>query len=249
MKRIIEHIRTEKLYVAQFDYYLILIEKGFFIGGCISFILYLMFYYVIDDKDLAYVFQALALAGGYVFVLTFFVKLCQGYSIQEDGICFRYRFIKHKLLYEDIKCIIIVNSSTNGGKIVKIPYIIIIGGEQDEILQYCNNFHNLPYRRYVLSSNNIRVKLGAKIGCYHPGNIWTIVNKDSSAISDYGFIWNNKKELYRIFKGFRGDYYIAASVIESYRDKFDNIVKEYGISDNQIHVIDDSTDGKFLWWL
>ena len=42
---------------------------------------------------------------------------------------------------------------------------------------------------------------------------------------------------------------IAASVIESYRDKFDNIVKEYGISDNQIHVIDDSTDGVFLWWL
>ena len=41
---------------------------------------------------------------------------------------------------------------------------------------------------------------------------------------------------------------IAASVIESYRDKFDNIVKEYGISDNQIHVIDDSTDGEFLWW-
>ena len=81
MKRIIEHIRTEKLYVAEFDYYLILIEKGFFIGGCISFILYLMFYYVIDDKDLAYVFQALALAGGYVFVLTFFVKLCQDKSM------------------------------------------------------------------------------------------------------------------------------------------------------------------------
>lgn len=38
--------------------------------------------------------------------------------------------------------------------------------------------------------------------------------------------------MYKIFKGFRGDYHIAASVIESYRDKFDNIVKEYGISDN-----------------
>ena len=113
-------------------------------------------------------------------------------------------------------------------------------------MQYCNNFHNLPYRRYVLSSNNIRVKLGAEIGCYHPGNIWTIFNKGSSAISDYGFIWN-KREIYKIFKGFRGDYHIAASVIESYRDKFDNIVKEYGISDNQIHVIDDSTDGEFLW--
>lgn len=88
--------------------------------------------------------------------------------------------------------------------------------------------------------------MGAEIGCYHPGNIWTIFNKGSSAISDYGFIWN-KREIYKIFKGFRGDYHIAASVIESYRDKFDNIVKEYGISDNQIHVIDDSTDGEFLW--
>lgn len=35
--------------------------------------------------------------------------------------------------------------------------------------------------------------------------------------------------MYKIFKGFRGDYHIAASVIESYRDKFDNIVKEYGM--------------------
>ena len=243
MKRIIEHVKIEKLYAAEFDYSLILIEKGSLICGCISFILYLMFYYVIDDKDLAYVFQSVALAGWCVPILTFFVKLYKGYSIQEDGICFRYRFIEHKLLYEDIRCIIIVNSSINGGKIIKIPYIIIIGEEQDEILQYCNNF---PFR-HVLASINIRVKLGAEIGCYHPGNIWTIFNKGSSAISDYGFIWN-KREMYKIFKGFRGDYHIAASVIESYRDKFDNIVKEYGISDNQIHVIDDSTDGEFLWW-
>lgn len=246
MKRIIEHVRIEKLYAAEIDYYLILVEKGSLICGWISFICYLLFYYVIDNRDLAYVFWGVALAGWFVPVLSFFVKLCKGYSIQEDGFCFRYRFIKHKLLYEDIKCIIIVNSNTNGGKIIKIPYIIIIGGEQDEILRYCNNFHNLPYR-HVLSSNNIRVKLGAEIGCYHPGNIWKIFNKGSSAISDYGFIWNNKKEMYKIFKEFRGDYHIAASVIESYRDKFDNIVKEYGISDNQIHIIDDSTNGKFIW--
>ena len=53
--------------------------------------------------------------------------------------------------------------------------------------------------------------------------------------------------MYKIFKGFGGNYYIARSIIENYRDEFDNIAKEYGISDKRIHVIDDSTNGEFLW--
>ena len=241
MKRIIEYVQNEKIYYPRVDIYLV--EKISLISGWMFFICYLLIYYVIGNKDIADIFFAFCLSSWFISCWHVFCKLREGYSIQEDGICFRYRFIKHKLLYEDIKCIIIVNSYGNN-KIVKTPYIIVIGGEQNEILQYCNNF---PFR-HVLASINIRVKLGAEIGCYHPGNIWTIFNKGSSAISDYGFIWN-KREMYKIFKGFRGDYHIAASVIESYRDKFDNIVKEYGISDNQIHVIDDSTDEEFLWWL
>ena len=241
MKRIIEYVQNEKIYYPRVDIYLV--EKISLISGWMFFICYLLIYYVIGNKDIADIFLAFCLSSWFISCWHVFCKLREGYSIQEDGICFRYRFIKHKLLYEDIKCIIIVNSYGNN-KIVKTPYIIVIGGEQNEILQYCNNF---PFR-HVLASINIRVKLGAEIGCYHPGNIWTIFNKGSSAVSDYGFIWN-KREMYKIFKGFRGDYHIAASVIESYRDKFDNIVKEYGISDNQIHVIDDSTDGEFLWWL
>ena len=46
MKRIIEHVKIEKLYAAEFDYSLILIEKGSLICGCISFICCLLFYYV-----------------------------------------------------------------------------------------------------------------------------------------------------------------------------------------------------------
>ncbi|MGN0246899.1 MAG: hypothetical protein ACI4DK_13175 [Lachnospiraceae bacterium] len=240
MKRIIKHVQNEKIYYPRADIYLV--EKISLISGWMFFICYLLIYYVIGNKDIADIFLAFCLSSCFISCWHVFCKLREGYSIQEDGICFRYRFIKHKLLYEDIKCIIIVNSYGNN-KIVKTPYIIVIGGEQNEILQYCNNF---PFR-HVLASINIMVKLGAEIGCYHPGNIWTIFNKGSSAISDYGFIWN-KREMYKIFKGFRGDYHIAASVIESYRDKFDDIVKEYGISDNQIHIIDDSTDGEFLWW-
>lgn len=241
MKRIVERVRNEKLYAPQFDISLIIIEKVLLISGCMLFVCYLLICFVTDDRNLAHVFLGFCFGAWYVPVLSLIFKLCEGYSVQETGICFRYRFMKHKLLYKDIKCIIISNYNLHS-KIIKIPYITVIGGEQDEILRYCIN----SKKRHVLSSIDIRYKLGAEIGCYYPGNIWKILKKGSSVISNYGFVWN-KREMYKIFKGFGGNYYIARSIIENYRDEFDNIAKEYGISDKRIHVIDDSTNGEFLW--
>ncbi len=51
----------------------------------------------------------------------------------------------------------------------------------------------------------------------------------------------------KIFKVFLGDYYIAASVYENFCDEFDDIVKKYDINSEQIYIINDSTNGKFVW--
>jgi hypothetical protein len=75
--------------------------------------------------------------------------MMEGYIIQDDGFFFKYRFIKNKLLYKDIKCIIISNTQVNY-RITKTPYITVIGGEKDEILQYCID----SPKRHVLTSDN-----------------------------------------------------------------------------------------------
>lgn len=218
-----------------------LVERVLIICGIILFICSLLFYFAFGYKNLAGLFFAFCLASWFIPAELFLLKLYQGYAIQDDGIFFKYRFLRNKLLYNDINCIIISNSMINYA-IGKIPHVTVIGGEQDEILQYCMN----SKKRHVLSSDDIRYTLGAEIGCYHPENIWEIFKKGSYKIYNYGFVWN-KREMNKIFKGFPGDYYIAASVLENFRNEFDDIVKEYNISDNRIHIIDDSTDGKFTW--
>lgn len=53
--------------------------------------------------------------------------------------------------------------------------------------------------------------------------------------------------MHKVLKGFPGDYYVAASVIDQWRKKYDETVKEYGIDENRIHIMDDSTYGIFRW--
>lgn len=228
-----------KKYYPRFDSYLV--EKILIICGIVLFICSLLFNYVFGSRDLAGVFWGLCLSLWFIPVTLFFFKLREGYTIQDDGIFFKYRFMKNKLLYKDIKCIIISNAQANY-RIVKTPYVTVIGGEQDEILQYCIG----GSKRHVLTSSDIRYKLGAEIGCYHPENIREMFKKGSSIIYNYGFVWN-KREMYKIFKGFRGDYYIAASVYENFRDEIDDIAKKYDISSERVHVIDDSTNGNYIW--
>lgn len=237
MKRI--RVALSKKYDPRFDSYLI--ERVLIICGIVLFICSLLVRYVFESKDLAGVFWGLCLSSWFIPVALFFCKLQNGYSIQDEGICFQFRFLKNKLLYKDIKCIIISNDDVNY-KIVKTPYITVIGGEQDKILQYCID----SPKRHVLTSSDIRYKLGAAIGCYHPGNIEEMFKKGSSVIHNYGFIWN-KREMYKVFRGFQGDYYVAASVYGNYRNEIADIQKKYQVSSNRIHIIDDSTDGKFIW--
>jgi hypothetical protein len=230
-------VALNKIYYSRFNSYLI--EKILIICGIVLFVCFLLFNFVFESRDLAGVFWGLCLSSWLIPVTLIFFKLREGYIIQDDGFFFKYRFMKNKLLYKDIKCIIISNTQGNY-RITKTPYVTVIGGEKEEILQYCID----SPKRHVLTSNNIRYKLGAEIGCFHPENIREIFK--TGVIYNYGFVWN-EREMYKIFKGFLGDYYIAASVLENFRDEFDDIVKKYDISSNRIHVINDSINGKFIW--
>lgn len=232
-------VAWNKKYYPRFNSYLI--EKILILCGIVLFICSLLFNFVFGSRDLACVFWGLCLSSWFIPVTLFFFKLMEGYIIQDDGIFFKYRFMKNKLLYEDIKVIIISNAQGNY-RITKTPYITVIGGEKNEILQYCVD----SPKRHVLTSNDIRYKLGAAIGCFHPGNIQEIFKKGSFIIYNYGFVWN-QREMYKIFKGFLGDYYIAESVLENFRNEFDDIVKKYDIGSERIHVINDSINGKFIW--
>lgn len=232
-------LALSRKYYPRFDSYLI--EKILIICGLVLFVSSLLFNYVLGSRDLAGVFWGFCLASWFTPVVLFFFKLREGYSVLDDGIFFKYRFMKNKLLYKDIKCIIVSNGTGNY-TIVKTPYVTVIGGEQDEILQYCTD----SPKRHVLTSSDIWYKLGAEIGCYHPGNIREVFKKGSSVIYNYGFVWN-KREMHKIFKGFQGNYYIAASVYENFRGEINDIVKKYDISSERIHIINDSTNGKFIW--
>lgn len=227
-----------KKYYPRWNSYLI--EKILILCGIVLFICSLLFNFVFGSRDLAYVFWGLCLSSWFIPVTLFFFKLREGYIIREDGIFFNYRFRENKLLYEEIKVIIISNTQGNY-RITKIPYVAVIGGESNEILQYCMD----SPKRHVLTSNDIRYKLGAAIGCFHPENVWEIFKKGSSIIYNYGFVWN-QREMYKIFKGFLGDYYIAESVLENFCDEFDDIVKKYDIGSERIHVINDSINGEFM---
>lgn len=194
------------------------------------------------DDNLSGLFLTFCMAAwSYPFLVLIFVKGPEGYLLEKDKIIFRCKYKTNKLLYKDIKCVIITNFMVSA-RITKTPWVAMIGKDEKEILSYIMN----DKKRHVLTSDNIKYELGEKIGVWHPGNIWTIFKKGSSTTYDYGFCWN-KKEMYKVWEGFGGDYYIAASVIHNYKDEFHAICARYGIDRHRIHIIDDTVKGEFIW--
>lgn len=176
-------------------------------------------------------------------VALFILRLGEGYALEEDCIYYKYRYIVRKTPYKDIKCIIIAYSSYEE-RITLTPCVVMIGGEQEKILRYCMNENR--YKRHVLSMDEIRGELMEDMGWYDEKNFWKMFKKGSCAVKDYGFDWNSG-EMDKVLRGFPGDYYVAASVIDRYRKKYDEIVREYGIEERRIHIIDDSVFGVFKW--
>lgn len=220
-----------------------IVEEVLGILGLFFFVLGIVFRWsVVKDSDLSILFLAFAIAAWYCpLMMLIFVKWPAGYLLEKDGIVFHCKFKKNKILYEEIKYIIISNTTVST-RITKTPWVGIIGEQQNEIPRYLIN----GKKRHVLTSGDIKYILGEKIGYYHPGNIWNIFKKGSSTIYNYGFWWN-KKEMYKVLEGFQGDYYIAASVISNYNDDFNAICKQYGVDSQRIHIIDDSINGEFIW--
>lgn len=197
---------------------------------------------IVKNNDLSGLFFALCMSAWFSPIMIYlFVKLPYGYLLDKDGIVFNCKFKKNKLLFENIKYIIIVNAKFRL-RITKTPWIGMFGEHQDEFLQY------LLYdkKRHVLTSDNIKCYLGEKIGHYDAENLYKILKKGSSTVYNYGFVWN-KKEIHKILEGFKGDYYIAASVISNHNDEFNAICKQYKIDTQRIHIIDDSTNGEFIY--
>lgn len=169
------------------------------------------------------------------------IKKGEGYALEEDCIYYKYGLITRKLLFQDIKCIIIANSS-EGERIKNTPYVMMMGGDPEKILHFCMNSE----RFHVLSIDEIRGQLGGEIGYYGPENFWRVFRKGAFTTYDYGVEWN-QKEMHKVLEGFSGDYYVASSVVDCWRKKYDEIVKGYGIEENRIHIMDDSTYGIFRW--
>lgn len=217
-----------------------LIGSILFQSGVIVLILFLILKNIAVDNTpmIGLVAGAIMLGVG---TIVYIIKMREGYALEEDGIYYKYMLSTRKLLYKDIKCIIIANSCA-GGRIKNTPCVIMMGGESEKILHFCMNSE----RFHVLSMDEIREQLGEEIGCYRPENFWRIFRKGAFTISDYGFEWN-KGEMHKVLKGFSGDYYVAASIIDCWRKKYDEIVKEYGIDEKRIHIMDDSTYGIFRW--
>lgn len=217
------------------------IESGLFYSGLLFLALAFSLKNIVIDNTgpLSFGISAVIMLG--LAAMLHILELGGGYALEENGIYFKYRFVVRKLLYKDIKCIIIANSSV-GERIKNTPCVVMIGGETEKILNYCMNSKRL----HVLSMEEIREELAEEIGYYGLKNFWKMFGKGSCAVYDYGFEWN-KGEMHKVLNGFSGDYYVAASVIDCRRKKYDEIVKEYGFDKTRIHIIDDSTCGIYKW--
>lgn len=199
-------------------------------------------YLIIKDINLSDLFFAFCVAAWFCpFFELIFIKWPEGYLLEKDRVVFHCKCKRNELLYKDIRCIIIVNTVVKLST-TKTPWIAMIGESQDEILRYLINEN----KRHVLTNSDIQWRLGEKIGWFHYEYMWKIFKKGSSIIYNYGFVWN-KQEIHKVLEGFKGDYYIAASVISNYSDKLNVVCKQYGIDDQRIHIIDDSINGEFIW--
>lgn len=131
-----------------------------------------------------------------------------GYQLLDDGICYWWHFKKHIVLYKDMKRIYVTNSSIN------LPFILVIGGEDHGVLQYCMEE---------------REKSGKLLNT----ELESILVRNHETERNYGFLWNNR-EIQKLLEHYEGDYYIAKSIINSYRQEYDSICEQYGIRE-RIH--------------
>lgn len=222
---------NKKTYYPRFNSYYI--EIILIIIGFLLFFGFLFSTFALDNRDLAGVFWGLCLSSWFIPAVLFLFKLGEGYTILDDGIIYRCSFRKHKMLYEDMK-IIIFSNEWRDKKIENTPYVTVIGGKMDKVFQISvDKTHSQGFTSYDLS-----YKLREDIKNYPSRYFREFIKEGSYIASRYSFVWN-EREMHKIFGGFSGDYYIAATLPEKFRNKFNSIAEKYNISKEKIFVIDD----------
>ncbi len=147
----------------------------------------------------------------------FMQKMAGGYKLSDKEIIFWRNCKKNRVEYENIKYIFIVNACTNNVEISSLPWVAIIGGKATGVVEYCMHTRGENNRLFNTDIENILVK-------------------NQEIKSNYGFLWNSK-EMYKILKGYKGDYYIAKSVMKE-SEEYKQIYERYDIKD-RVHIIED----------
>lgn len=152
-------------------------------------------------------------------ILMFLQKLANGYKMSNTDIYFWRNFKKHRVSFQEIHHIYVVNAAVNNGDVMGLPYILLIGGKESGVQQYCMHDRNKSGR---LLHTEIEIML--------------ISNHETD--NNYGFVWN-QKIIYKILKGYKGDYYVAESILNDFSIEYDLICEQYDDIEERVHVIED----------
>lgn len=151
-------------------------------------------------------------------IIVWLQTMSEGYRLSDSGICFWHKFKKHTVDFGEIHNIYIVNKSINNGDIVGVPFIWLMGGKETGVLQYCMQDRN----------KNCGL-IDAEIA--------QILIDNNETENNYGFVWN-RKEIHKLFNGYRGEYYVAESVIKNYPNEYNAICAYYDVRE-RVHIIKD----------
>lgn len=170
------------------------------------------------SKTMAVYFLILGVAMLWLDIIWFVQKLQGGYTLSDDNICYWRKFKKYKIYFNDVQSVFIVNASTNNGDVMNLPYVLIIGGRSSGVMQYC--MHDRTQTGVLMNTE-----------------IEFVLIKDRETENNYGLLWNCS-EMQKILRGYQGDYYVAESVINSFKDEYELICGQYNIK-KQVKVIPD----------
>lgn len=217
------------------------------ISTLVLFIVWLIFWGVLFRWKFHYEIIVLGAIGAfYIFllwILLFIHTLYNGNICEKEGIRFYNKFHSNYLSYSDIECIFILNADIAYGRgVSNVPWIGVIGESSEEVINLCKNRKG----QKVLTANVIRYELQERIGFYYFYNFLDFFKKETRYIKNYGFVWNN--DATNLLHNYKGEYYIAASVVKIYEDKIKKSCELYGIRDERIHILDDSVNGTFRRW-
>lgn len=149
-------------------------------------------------------------------VMRFFQIASNGYILSDRCIYFWRSFKKHKVEFREVHSIYIVNADINNGDIMGVPYVLLIGGQESSIIrQYID--------KRTKSSRMLHTELGLAI------------MENGGPGDNYGFVWN-EREMYKILANYKGDHYVAESIINDFSKQCEIICTQYDL-EGRVHIV------------